>query len=90
MASNGWPKGHAKRGGRKKGTPNKITKAFREAVLTVFGDLGGEAHLLKWAKDNPTEFYKIAARLIPTELTGPAGSGFALMINLPPEGQGKP
>lgn len=81
MSGKPFPKGHAKRGGRKPGTPNKITKAFREAVLSVFGQLGGEQHLLKWAKEEPTEFYKIAARLIPTELTGPAGKGFTLLIS---------
>lgn len=90
MTGKPFPKGHKKRGGRKAGTPNKITKAFREAVLSVFGKLGGEQHLLQWAKSEPTEFYKIAARLIPTELTGPAGKGFQLFINVPAEGQDKP
>lgn len=64
-----------KTGGRKKGTPNKITKAFRTAVLSVFNDLGGETHMGKWATDNPTEFYKIAARLIPTEVVGAGEDG---------------
>jgi hypothetical protein len=82
----GRPKGIPKTGGRKKGTPNKITKAFREAVLSVFGSMGGEKHLLTWARQNPTEFYKIAARLIPTELTGAGGKqGFAVLVNLPAE-----
>jgi hypothetical protein len=26
--------------------------------------------MVKWAKENPTEFYKIASKLIPTELQG--------------------
>jgi hypothetical protein len=36
----------------------------------VFDDLQADpkANLLSWGKENPTEFYKIAAKLIPTEV----------------------
>jgi hypothetical protein len=34
----------------------------------VFENIGGVEHLTEWAKANPTEFYKIAARLIPQEM----------------------
>lgn len=56
--------------GRAKGIPNKITKTVKETVLAVFNDLQEDpkANLLSWGKDNPTDFYKIAAKLIPTEL----------------------
>ena len=83
----GWPKGKPRglRGsripgsGRKKGTGNKITVAFKHAVLNVFNRVGGEDHLEKWAQQNQTEFYKIAARLIPTEITG-SGEGGVIEI----------
>ena len=67
-------KGHKKIGGRKKGTPNKLTKTVRETVLGVFNDLQEhpKANLQKWAEENPKEFYQIAAKLIPTEITGNA------------------
>lgn len=61
--------------GIKKGQTHTITKMFKQAVLNVFHDIGGEEHLAKWAKQQPTEFYKIAARLIPTELTGSGENG---------------
>jgi hypothetical protein len=50
--------------------PNKITRTVKETVLAAFQDLQEDpkANLLKWGKDNPTEFYKIAAKLIPTEV----------------------
>jgi len=57
-------------GGRPKGVPNKTTVAFKEAVLRAFDGIGGDATFQAWAKKNPTEFYKIAARLIPTEVVG--------------------
>ena len=60
-------------GGRKPGTPNKLTVAFKSAVLTTYDAIGGDVAFAAWAKKNPTEYYKIAARLIPHEIVGPAG-----------------
>lgn len=60
-----FKKGHT---GRPKGTPNKLSKSVRETVLEVFNKMqeeGGPASLANWAKDEPTEFYRIAAKLIP-------------------------
>lgn len=50
--------------------PNKTTTAFKQAVLLCFEGIGGDKAFQKWAKKNPTEFYKIAARLIPSEVVG--------------------
>ncbi len=57
-----------KTGGRQRGTPNKFTRSFRHAVLLAFEAVGGHAAFAAWARENPTEFYRIAARLIPTEI----------------------
>lgn len=57
-----------KTGGRRRGTPNRITRAFRDAVQTVYHDIGGDKGFSDWAQENRTEFYKIAARLIPQEM----------------------
>lgn len=64
-----------RRGGRKKGTPNRLTRSVKEAFEEAFRQLQGDpdASLPTWAKENPTEFYKLAAKLIPHELTGPNG-----------------
>jgi hypothetical protein len=62
-----FTKGRKKTGGRQLGTPNKFTGTFREAVQVVYEGLGGHAAFLRWARENPSEYYKIAARLIPTE-----------------------
>jgi hypothetical protein len=60
--------GKPKTGGRQPGTPNRLTGAFKEAVQIVYNGLGGHEAFLEWARENPTEYYKIASRLIPGEL----------------------
>lgn len=55
--------------GRPKGAEGKVTSAFKQALLRVYDRMGGDEQLLAWATENQTEFYKIAARLIPTEVT---------------------
>lgn len=69
------PKGHARYGGRQKGTPNKLTSAARAAFEAAFDAIGGVEELTAWGKDNRTEFYKLYGRLIPVEsqLSGPGG-----------------
>ena len=57
-----------KTGGRVAGTPNKVTTIFKDAVRTVYEDIGGNKAFAAFAKENPGEFYRIASRLIPTEI----------------------
>jgi hypothetical protein len=72
--------GKPKTGGRQAGTPNRLTGLFREAVLCVYERLGGHDAFLQWARENPTEYYKIAARLIPTEMREDDGSKSVTVI----------
>jgi hypothetical protein len=67
MAKGQFEKGNA---GKPKGAINKLTKTVKERVLEVFNELqtDPQANLLSWAKDEPTEFYKIAAKLIPSDI----------------------
>jgi hypothetical protein len=61
--------------GRPKGTLNKLTLAAKEALEYAFDAIGGQDALAAWAKENPTEFFKLFAKLIPArhELTGANG-----------------
>lgn len=70
-----------KLGGRQAGTPNKITTVFKDAVRFVYEDIGGNEAFATWAKENQTEFYRIASRLIPTEMTAQHGTGITVIIN---------
>ena len=56
--------------GRPKGTPNKLTASIKDAFRLAFDAIGGTDALAAWAKENQTDFYKLAARLIPVEIQG--------------------
>lgn len=56
-----------KTGGRKPGSQNKFTRSVKEAFGEAFELLGGAKALYAWAKENPTDFYKLASKLIPVD-----------------------
>ncbi|MBO3274098.1 hypothetical protein [Pseudomonas schmalbachii] len=57
-----------KTGGRLKGTPNKATKEVKDALAEAFEKLGGVSALVRWGKEEPGEFYKLWARMLPHEI----------------------
>lgn len=73
--------------GRPKGVPNKVTKTVREAFQAAFEELqkrkGLGVALDEWAEMNPTEFYKLAAKLIPITnvLTGRNGGPVQMQVD---------
>lgn len=69
-----------KTGGRKKGTPNKLTASAKQAFQFAFDEIGGARALAEWARENRTDFYKLFARLIPTEVTGEGGGAITVQI----------
>lgn len=66
----GRPKGTPKTGGRVAGTPNKSTASVKAALEQAFEKMGGVDALTDWAGENPTEFYKLYAKLLPVHLQG--------------------
>lgn len=57
-----------KTGGRAVGTPNKLNATVKENVIAVFNRLDGTAGMAKWAMENPTQFYQIYSKLLPSEI----------------------
>jgi len=55
--------------GRPPGAQGKFTVAARDAFQRAFDDSGGVESLTEWAKENRGEFYRLFARLIPTEVS---------------------
>jgi hypothetical protein len=85
--SAGRKKGTPKTGGRKKGSLNKTTVAMKDAMLSVYADLqaeagGGNGHFLDWARGNSTDFYRLAARLLPLQVSGEGGGPVVTRIEL--------
>lgn len=76
-----FERGKPKTGGRLPGVSNKFTGAFKEAVQIVYQRLGGHAAFLEWARENRTEYYRIAARLIPGEAReGPEAEHVTIIV----------
>ena len=76
--------------GRPVGVKNKVTQSIREAFLEAFEMRGGANALYQWSLGEPTEFYKLASRLIPQELTGANGGPLLGVVVLPPLGAAPP
>jgi hypothetical protein len=57
--------------GKPPGAQNHLTKTVKETVLSVFQEIQDdpEVKLCAFAKKYPRDFYQIAAKLIPTEIT---------------------
>jgi len=69
MARGGSKPGE-RRGGRQKGTPNKVTRALKEMILAALDDAGGQEYLAAIAKSNPPAFLALLGRVLPTTLAG--------------------
>lgn len=63
-----FQKGHKRFGGRAAGQQNKLTRTVKESFGEAFEKLGGAEALVIWAKENQTEFYKLASKLIPADV----------------------
>ena len=66
--------------GRPVGSVNKATQTVREAFALAFEKRGGAQALVRWADENETEFYKLAARLIPTEIQGDVQAALTIRV----------
>lgn len=64
MAGRGSKPGE-RRGGRQKGTPNRLARETKEHLVEAFYLLGGVKRLVEWASANDTEFYKLWAKTLP-------------------------
>lgn len=67
-----FEKGHTKKGGKELGTPNKLTKTVRDLIENTFNEMNQDPtkpySLIEWGKQNPKDFYLIAAKLIPIQV----------------------
>lgn len=69
--------------GRPKGAVNKFT-SFKDSILQVYKDLGGDKAFCEWAKKsmNQGEFYKMVSKLLPKEVEVSGKNGSPLKVKL--------
>ena len=66
-----------RKGGRKKGTPNKITRVLKEAILLAgeqagdrIGNEGLVSYLQQQASENPVAFMGLLGKVLPLQVAG--------------------
>ncbi len=77
-----------KRGGRRKGTPNKTTGALKEAILLAGKDVGEDGqgkdglvgYLRSVAKEDMKAFSGLLGRVLPLQVTGDDGGPIKAVI----------
>ena len=57
-----------KTGGRKKGTPNKLSRDLKEMILGALDDAGGRKYLAKQAITNPNAFLVLVGKVLPLNI----------------------
>jgi len=70
--------------GRPKGSPNKVTKAAKEAIAEAAEQLGGVNRIVAWVKEDPLNerafWSTVYPKLLPLQVSGEGGG--ALEINV--------
>jgi hypothetical protein len=66
--------GTPKTGGRRKGTPNKVTSFAKDAIAAAADRLGGSERLVAWAREDPANervfWGSIYTKLLPLQVAG--------------------
>jgi hypothetical protein len=59
-----------KTGGRKAGTPNKLTGQLKDMILQALSNKGGVTYLEAQADTNPNAFLALVGRVLPLQVQG--------------------
>lgn len=71
-----------RRGGRQKGTPNKLTADIKETIAAAFDEAGGKEYLVGIAKDDPRTFCTLLGKIIPTTVGGDPENPIQQIVNV--------
>jgi len=69
-----------RRGGRQKGTPNKMTRTIKAAIEEAFTKAGGADYLARMANEQPAAFMTLLGKVLPTQLEHTGKDGEAIQI----------
>ena len=62
-----------RRGGRQRGTPNKISGDVKAMILGALNAAGGEEYLARQAETSPAAFMALLGRVLPLQMAGDGG-----------------
>ena len=68
-----------KTGGRKAGTPNKVSGELKAMILQALDNAGGVDYLQKQAMESPTAFLSLVGKVLPLSV-GADGSGLKKLV----------
>ena len=75
-----------KTGGRKAGTPNKLSGNLKEAIVTATiaadGEGGMVGYLTQQAKENPGSFLTLLGKVVPLQIAGDAENPLVLTFTI--------
>lgn len=54
--------------GRKRGVPNKFTRALKDLILGALAEVGGQAYLVEQARANPATFLTLVGKVLPLQV----------------------
>lgn len=69
-----------KTGGRKAGTPNKLTGELKDMILTALSDVGGVEYLKIQAAQNPNAFLTLIGKVLPLQVGAADGSNLKKLV----------
>lgn len=69
MAGGGSKPGE-RRGGRKRGTPNKLTAELKDIILQSLAEVGGVKYLITQAGAEPKSYMLLLGRVLPLQVKG--------------------
>ncbi len=78
-----FQKGQVKIGGRKKGTPNKLTVDVKQVAFDIFKELGGMNGAAEFFKKNSVtkaQFYNLFFKMLPSNLKVSQDDNFVFEI----------
>lgn len=67
------------KGGRPKGSPNKLTKTIREAIEAAFDKVGGPDYLASMAYEQPVAFMSLLGKAMPTQVNASVQGSLGLL-----------
>jgi hypothetical protein len=77
MAGRGSKPGE-RRGGRKAGTPNKITADVKGMIIGAVNAKGGQAYLERAADENMAGFLTLLGKVLPLQISGEGGGALVI------------